>query len=311
MSAIAGQVLPASRGAQPKTSMTPIVFASAIGTVIEWYDFLIYGTAAALVFNTLFFPKLDPLTGTLASLATFAVGFFARPIGSVIFGHLGDRHGRKNSLMITMVVMAVGTCIIGLLPTYDQIGIWAPILLVAVRVLQGIGIGGEWGGASVMVLEHASPNRRGLYGSLVQVGFPLGLVASYGAFALATSVIPPEHFMVWGWRIPFLLSIVLLAVGWYIRARLPETRPFEELKARGGISKNPFLEAIAKDPKNILIALGLKLSEVSWVYILTVFVVVYGASTLGIPKQVLLNAVFVAAALELLTIPLFGWLSDL
>jgi MFS transporter, MHS family, shikimate and dehydroshikimate transport protein len=310
MSAIAEQVLPGRNSSQSKTRMVPVIFASSFGTVIEWYDFLIYGTAAALVFNTLFFPKLDPVTGTLASLGTFAVGFFARPIGSVIFGHFGDRLGRKTSLMITMVVMAVGTCIVGLLPTYNQIGIWAPILLVVVRIVQGIGLGGEWGGASVMVLEHAPSNRRGLYGSLVQVGFPLGLVASYGAFALATRIIPPEQFMVWGWRIPFILSIVLLAVGWYVRARLPETPLFEDMKKRNDIARNPFFEAIVKHPKNVLIALALKISEVSWVYILTVFVVVYGTSKLGIPRQVLLNAVFIAAALELITMPFFGWLSD-
>lgn len=291
--------------------MAPVVLASTIGTVIEWYDFLIYGTAAALVFNTLFFPKLDPLTGTLASLGTFAVGFFARPFGSIIFGHYGDRIGRKTSLMVTMLVMAVGTCAVGLLPTYNQIGIWAPILLVLVRFIQGIGLGGEWGGASVMVLEHAPAGRRGLYGSLVQVGFPLGLVTSYGAFAIATAVMPKEAFLAWGWRVPFLLSVVLLGLGWYVRARLPETPAFEDIKRRGDISKSPFVETILHNPRRVLVAFGLKLSEVSWVYILTVFVVVYGATKLGMSRELLLNAVFVAATIELVTIPFFGWLSDI
>jgi len=304
-------VAPNGGATQAQASMAPVVLASSIGTVIEWYDFLIYGTAAALVFNTLFFPKLDPLTGTLASLATFAVGFFARPIGGVLFGHFGDRIGRKTSLMITMIVMALGTAAVGVLPTYAQIGIWAPILLVVVRIIQGIGLGGEWGGASLMVLEHSPSHRRGLYGSLVQVGFPLGMVTSYGVFALVTRTMPQAAFLAWGWRIPFLVSIALLAVGWYVRSRLPETPLFEEFKRRGDIARNPFLEVIFKDTKNFMVALGLKLSEVSWVYILTVFVVVYGTSKLGISRELLLEAVTVAAALELITIPLFGWLSDL
>ena len=172
--------------ARREKSMAPVVFAGSVGTIIEWYDFLIYGTAAALVFGNLFFPKFDPLTGTLASLGTFAVGFFARPLGGILFGHFGDRIGRKTMLMITMAVMALGTFAIGLLPTYESIGIWAPILLVTLRIIQGIGLGGEWGGASLMVLEHAPAHRRGFFGSLVQIGFPLGLVASSGAFAAAT-----------------------------------------------------------------------------------------------------------------------------
>ena len=290
--------------------MASIVFASSIGTIVEWYDFLIYGTAAALVFNTLFFPNIDPMTGTLASLATYAVGFFARPIGGVLFGHFGDRIGRKTMLMITMTVMALGTFAVGLLPTYSQIGIWAPILLVTLRVIQGIALGGEWGGASLMVLEHAPSHRRGMYGALVQVGFPLGLVTSYGVFALTSAMISPADFISWGWRIPFLVSIALLAVGWYVRVRVPETPVFEDSKRRGDIAQNPFLETIVKNPKSFLIAVGLKISEVSWVYILTIFMVVYGTTKLGLPRQLLLNAIFMAALVEVITIPLFGWLSD-
>ena len=271
----------------------------------------IYGTAAALVFNTLFFPTIDPLTGTLASLGTYAVGFFARPVGGLLFGHFGDRMGRKVMLMMTMTLMALGTFAVGLLPTYDQIGILAPILLVSLRLLQGIGLGGEWGGASLMVLEHAPPGRRGIFGSLVQVGFPLGLVTSYGVFALATSMISQLEFVSWGWRIPFLLSIVLLGIGWFVRARLPETPLFEEIKRRREIAKNPFLEMILKNPKSFLIAVGLKISEVSWVYILTIFVVVYATSKLDLQRQLLLNAIFIAALVEVITIPLFGWLSDM
>jgi MFS transporter, MHS family, shikimate and dehydroshikimate transport protein len=305
------EVGPKSDSPHTQTAMAPIVFASSIGTIIEWYDFLIYGTAAALVFNTLFFPKLDPVSGMLASLGTYAVGFFARPVGGILFGHFGDRIGRKTSLMLTMLVMAVGTFAVGLLPTYNQIGIWAPILLVALRLIQGIGLGGEWGGASLMVLEHAPSRRRGLCGSLVQVGFPLGLVTSYGVFTLVTSMMPQTDFLAWGWRIPFLLSIVLLGVGWYVRARLPETPLFEDIKRRGAIAASPFFEMIFKNPRSFLIAVGLKISEVSWVYILTVFVVIYGTTTLQLPRQLLLNAVFLAALVEVITIPLFGWLADL
>ena len=299
------------RGAQKPTAMAPIVVAGSIGTVIEWYDFLIYGTAAALVFNTLFFPKLDPLAGTLASLATYAVGFFARPVGGILFGHFGDRIGRKTSLIITMLVMALGTFAVGLLPTYNQIGIWAPATLVILRLVQGLALGGEWGGASLMVIEHAPSHRRGLFGSLVQLGFPLGLVTSYGVFTLATSAIAPDAFLIWGWRIPFLLSVVLLVVGWFVRSRLPETPVFEDIRRRGEIAANPISETIFGNWKNLVIAVGLKISEVSWVYILTVFVVIYGTTTLNLPKQLLLNAIFIASLIELITIPLFGLLADL
>jgi MHS family shikimate/dehydroshikimate transporter-like MFS transporter len=300
---------PKTYGAKNAT-MASVVFAGSIGTIIEWYDFLIYGTAAALVFNTLFFPNVDPLTGTLASLGTYAAGFFARPIGGVLFGHFGDRVGRKAMLMITMLVMALGTFAVGLLPTYHQIGIWAPILLVTLRIIQGIGLGGEWGGASLMVLEHAPADRRGFFGSLVQVGFPLGLVTSSGAFMLAT-MMPESSFMAWGWRVPFLLSIVLLAVGWFVRTRVPESPLFEDIKRRGDVVRSPFFEAIVRNPRSFLVAIGLKISEVSWVYILTIFAVMYGTTKLGLSKQLLLNAIVIAALVEVITIPLFGWLSDI
>jgi MHS family shikimate/dehydroshikimate transporter-like MFS transporter len=207
--------------------------------------------------------------------------------------------------------MGVATTLIGLLPGYATAGAFAPFALAALRVLQGVGLGGEWGGASLMVLEHAPSHRRGFYGSLVQVGFPLGLVTSYGVFALATSMIPEAAFISWGWRVPFLMSIVLLGVGWYVRARVPESPLFEDIKRRHDIVRNPFFEATVKNYRSFLVAVGLKISEVSWVYILTVFVVVYGTTKLGLPRQLLLNAVFIAALVEVITIPLFGWLSDI
>lgn len=222
--------------AKETSSIGAIACAGSIGTIIEWYDFLIYGTAAALVFNHLFFPSFDPLTGTLAALATYAVGFVARPLGGALFGHFGDRLGRRSMLMLTLLTMGAGTFLIGLLPGYDKIGIAAPILLVVLRVIQGIGLGGEWGGASLMVIEHAPAHRRGLYGSLVQVGFPLGLVASSGVFALVT-MMPDAQFKAWGWRIPFLVSIILVALGAFIRSRVPETPVFQSAKARGKMAK--------------------------------------------------------------------------
>jgi MFS transporter, MHS family, shikimate and dehydroshikimate transport protein len=211
--------------------------------------------------------------------------------------------------MLTMLVMGLGTFLVGLLPTYSQIGILAPILLIVLRFIQGLALGGEWGGASLMVLEHAPAEKRGFYGSLVQVGFPLGLVTSSGVFALVTAM-PEAKFLAWGWRIPFLISILLIAVGAFVRARIPETPVFEDLKARKDISPNPFVEAVFRNPRSFLVALGLKLSEVSWVYMLTVFVVVYATTKLGLPRTLMLDAVFWAALIEVISIPLFGYLSD-
>jgi MFS transporter, MHS family, shikimate and dehydroshikimate transport protein len=289
--------------------MSAIVIASGIGTVIEWYDFLIYATAAALVFNKLFFPSFDPFVGTLASLGSYAVGFLARPLGGALFGHFGDRIGRKSMLILTMFIMGLGTFLIGLLPTYATIGIWAPVLLITLRLVQGIGLGGEWGGAALLVLEHAPADKRGFYGSLVQVGFPLGLVLSSLAFAVA-SKLPEADFLSWGWRVPFLLSAILFVIGAFIRSRVTETPVFEKLKARDGLSANPVADAVFKHPKVFLSAVGLKISEVSWVYILTVFIVVYATTKLALPKPMILDGILYAALIELITIPFFGWLSD-
>jgi MHS family shikimate/dehydroshikimate transporter-like MFS transporter len=292
-----------------RTKINSIVFASCLGTIIEWYDFLIYATAAALVFNKAFFPTFDPLAGTLAALGSYAVGFVARPLGGALFGHFGDRLGRKSMLVLTLFIMGLSTFCIGLLPTYASIGVFAPILLILLRIIQGVGLGGEWGGASLMVLEHAPADQRGFYTSFVQIGFPIGLVLASLVFALVAKL-PDADFAAYGWRIPFLISIVLLAIGTFVRSRVPETPVFEELKMRDGLSGNPVGEAVAKNTKTFLIAVGLKLSEVSWVYMLTVFVVVYATTKLGLPKPVMLDAVMYAALLELVSLPLFGWLSD-
>src|SRR3977135_2558577 len=280
------------------SKMRSIVFASSVGTIIEWYDFLIYATAAALVFNKAFFPTIDPLAGTLAALGTYAVGFLARPLGGALFGHFGDRLGRKSMLVLTLFIMGLSTFCIGLLPTDVSIGVFAPILLILLRIVQGIGLGGEWGGASLMVLEHAPADRRGFYTSFVQIGFPVGLVLATSVFALVSKM-PDADFAAYGWRIPFLVSIVLLAVGTFVRSRVPETPVFEALRMRDGLSKNPVAEAVGQNTRTFLIAVGLKLSEVSWVYMLTVFVVVYATTKLGLPKSLMLDAVMYAALLEL------------
>ncbi|MGB9115207.1 MFS transporter [Bradyrhizobium sp.] len=292
-----------------RSKMNSIVFASCFGTIIEWYDFLIYATAAALVFNKAFFPTFDPLAGTLAALGSYAVGFLARPLGGALFGHFGDRLGRKSMLVLTLFIMGLSTFCIGLLPTYASIGVLAPILLILLRIIQGIGLGGEWGGASLMVLEHAPADRRGVYSSFVQIGFPIGLVLATLVFALVTKM-PEADFASYGWRIPFLISVVLLGVGTFVRSRVPETPVFEGLKMRDGLSRNPVGEAVGKNAKTFLVAVGLKLSEVSWVYMLTVFVVGYATTKLSLPKPMMLDAVMYAALLELVSLPLFGWLSD-
>lgn len=297
-------------GSHTPPSMKSVVFASTIGTVIEWYDFLIYGTAAALVFNKLFFPpNTDPLIGTIAAFGASAVGFFARPLGGALFGHFGDRLGRKSMLMLTMIIMGLGTFLIGCLPTYASIGIWAPVCLIALRIIQGIGLGGEWGGASLLVLEHAPSDRRGLFGSLVQVGFPLGLLLSSLSYA-SISAMPEADFLSWGWRIPFLLSVVLVIVGIFVRSRVSESPVFDRIKAENRLVKIPILDAVVKSPGAFLSAVGLKLSEVSWVYMLTVFVVFYATTKLGLPKRLILDAILYGAILELATIPFFGWVSD-
>lgn len=291
------------------SKINSVVFASSLGTIIEWYDFLIYATAAALVFNKAFFPTFDPLAGTLAALGTYAVGFLARPFGGALFGHFGDRLGRKSMLVLTMFIMGISTFCIGLLPTYTSIGVFAPILLILLRIIQGIGLGGEWGGASLMVLEHAPADRRGFYTSFVQVGFPVGLVLATLVFTLVAKL-PDADFAAYGWRIPFLVSIVLLAIGTFVRLQVPETPVFEAIRSSGRLSNNPVGEAVGKSGKTFLIAVGLKISEVSWVYMLTVFAVVYATTKLGLSKSMMLDAVMYAALLELISLPFFGWLSD-
>jgi MHS family shikimate/dehydroshikimate transporter-like MFS transporter len=299
----------ASGNGEKNFSMRTVVAASAIGTTIEWYDFLIYSTAASLVFNKLFFPTNDPLTGRLLAIATIGIGFFVRPLGAMVLSHFGDRVGRKSMLILTLVTMGVGTMLIGLLPTYETIGVAAPILLVACRVAQGIAVGGEWSGAVLMVIEHSPPNRRGFYGSIVQIGFPLGLAIGTASF-FALAKLDDAQFMSWGWRLPFLGSAVLVAVGTFIRLRTEETPDFRRTVREGHIARFPVLDTIRRHPKDLSIGLGARITEVSWVYVITIFGLSYAVTNMALPRSLVLGAIAVGAAGELITIPVFGALSD-
>ena len=294
----------------PHTSSIRLVaVASFIGTTIEWYDFFLYGTAAALVFNRLFFPTFDPLMGTLAAFGTYAVGFFARPVGGIVIGHYGDKIGRKSMLVLTLVIMGVATFLIGLLPTYEQIGPWAAAGLVVLRVAQGFGVGGEWGGAVLMAVEHAPPGMRGFYGSWPQVGVPMGLVLSTAVFT-AFSWLPEEQFLAWGWRIPFLLSALLVVVGLVIRVRILETPAFTKVKEAAREARQPIVEVLTTYPKQVLLAMGARFAENGAFYIYSVFVLTYATQQVKMSQQVVLTGMLIGASLELLAIPFFGWLSD-
>jgi metabolite-proton symporter len=287
-----------------------VVVASFIGTTIEWYDFFLYGTAAALVFNRLFFPTLDPLAGTLSAYGTFAVGFVARPLGGAVFGHFGDRIGRKQMLVWSLSIMGVATALIGLTPTYAQIGIWSPILLVVLRFVQGFGVGGEWGGAVLLAVEHSGGERRGFHGSWPQMGVPGGLLLSTGVFAVFSSWLPEPAFLAWGWRIPFLISVLLVAVGLFVRLRVLESPSFEKVKEARRESRTPLLDVFRDHPREVLIGMGMRFAQNVIFYIYTVFVLSYGEKTLGYPRSVMLRGVMIASFLGLFAIPLWSHLSD-
>ena len=290
-------------------SIRLVAVASMIGTTIEWYDFFLYGTAAALVFNKLFFPTFDPLAGTLAAFGTYTVGFVARPIGGIVIGHYGDRIGRKSMLVLTLVIMGVATFGIGLLPTYARIGPWAGVALVILRLAQGFGVGGEWGGAVLMAVEHAPARSRGFYGSWPQIGVPAGLLLSTAVFAWFARL-PEDQFLSWGWRVPFLLSIVLVGIGLIIRLRILETPAFERLKAARTEARLPVVELLRTQRKEVLLAMGARLAENGAFYIYSVFSLVYGTQKVGMNRQVILNAVLLGSACGVFAIPFFGALSD-
>jgi MFS family permease len=290
-------------------SLRRIVIASVAGNALEWYDFFLYSTAAALVFGELLFPKgTDPLVGTLAAFAGFAVGFAARPFGGVLFGHIGDRYGRKGALVWTLSIMGGATFLIGLLPTYAQAGLWAPALLVVLRVLQGIASGGEWGGGVLMISESAPAGKRGYYASWSQIGVGGGFVLSAAVFFLV-QMLPREAFMSFGWRIPFLLSIFIFGIGVYIRSKLPESAEFARTEAAGKKAHMPVLEVIRRHPKEVLMAMGLRVAENGGSYIFLAFSLVYG-KFIGVPGQIMLAGVMVSMTVELFTMLLWGTLSD-
>jgi MHS family shikimate/dehydroshikimate transporter-like MFS transporter len=295
--------------APESSSVRLVAVASFIGTTIEWYDFFLYGTAAALVFNRLFFPTFDPLMGTLAAFGTYAVGFFARPFGGIVIGHYGDKIGRKSMLVLTLVIMGVATFLIGLLPTYQQIGPWAAGGLILLRVAQGFGVGGEWGGAVLMAVEHAPPGRRGYYGSWPQIGVPAGLVLSTAVFTVF-SWLPEAQFLSWGWRVPFLLSALLVIVGLLIRVRILETPAFTRIKEEAREARQPIVEVLTTYPRQVLLAVGARFAENGAFYIYSVFVLTYATQQVKMAQQVVLNGILIGAGIELLAIPFFGALSD-
>jgi metabolite-proton symporter len=301
---------PHAATAPPPSSVRRVIVASLIGTSLEWYDFLIYGTAAALVFNKLFFPSFEPLMGTLLAFATYAVGFVARPVGGVVFGHYGDKLGRKNVLVVTLLLMGSATFAIGVMPTHATIGVWAPILLVTLRFLQGLGLGGEWGGAVLMTLESGDPKRRGLNASWPQVGVPIGLLLANGALSLTEALTSRAAFESWGWRVPFLLSGVLVFVGLWIRLTIAESPLFREVEASGSKSRAPIVDVLRLYPKRVLLALGARVGVDVAFYSFVLFITTYVATYLKLPRSYALNAVLIAAACQILLIPWFGALSD-
>lgn len=294
-----------------QSSSTPrlVAFASSVGTVIEWYDYFIYGTAAALVFNELFFPAASSAAGTMAAFATFTVGFIARPFGGAVFGHFGDRIGRKGMLILTLLIMGLGTGVVGLMPTYATIGVAAPLLLTVLRILQGIGLGGEWGGAVLMTVESAPQRSRGLYGALPQAGVPVGLILATGIFALISQLPEPALFA-WGWRIPFLVSFILVGVGMILRFKVVESPVFDEMNTAEGTHRMPLVHTVRHEWKNLLRGIGLRYCENGSFYVYTTFILVYGTVHASWTRQEILLGVMIAAVVTLFTIPFFGWLSD-
>lgn len=292
-----------------RKSIRQVAFASFVGTAVEWYDFFIYGTAAALVFPRLFFPRFDPLAGTLASFATFGVGFLARPVGGAVFGHFGDRIGRKSMLVTTLLLMGGATFLIGLLPTFERIGVIAPILLVTLRFVQGFAVGGEWGGAILMAFEHAPEQDRTFYASWPQLGVPAGLVLSTGVFA-AFSLLPETQFLAWGWRVAFLLSVALIVVGLVIRLRVAESPVFSRIKERRVESKAPLLEVLRDHRLALVLAIGVVLVSISGFYIVTIFSLSYLTKQLGVSRSVALVGNVLFSVSEAVSILIFARLAD-
>lgn len=286
-----------------------VLVASLVGSSIEWFDYFLYGTVAGLVFNKIFFPAEDPTVGLLLSYASFALAFFIRPLGGIIFSHIGDKIGRKRTLVLTLSLMGSATAAMGLLPTYETIGIMAPILLIALRLIQGIGLGGEWGGALLLAYEYAPENKKGLFGSIPQMGVTIGLLLGTLVMSLMT-LMPDDAFMVWGWRIPFILSAILVIFGLWIRKGIDETPEFKKVQEKGEVAKVPLFETMRTHWREVLIAIGGKVVETAPFYIFGTFIVSYATNNLGFDSTSPLNAVTIATIITTLLIPIMGRLSD-
>ena len=286
-----------------------VLIASLTGSAIEWFDYFLYGTAAALVFNKIFFPMVDPVIGLILSYLSFSLTFFIRPIGGVLFAHIGDRIGRKKTLVLTLSLMGGATVMIGLLPTYEMIGLWAPVLLILMRIIQGMGIGGEWGGALLLAYEYAPEKRKGFFGSIPQAGVTIGMLMATFIVSLMT-LFSEADFLSWGWRIPFLLSSVLVLLGLWIRKDIDETPDFQKVKASGQVAKAPLRDTLKHHWREVLIAAGLKVVETAPFYIFSTFVVSYATTTLTYQKSQALEAVTLGALVATVMIPLMGLLSD-
>jgi metabolite-proton symporter len=300
-----------AQGTSARSQRIKAAVASTVGTTIEWYDFFLYGTAAALIFPSVFFPDSSPLAGTLLAFSTQFVGFAARPIGAAIFGHYGDRLGRKGALITTLSLMGAATALMGVLPGYATIGVAAPILLTLLRILQGIGVGGEWGGSVLMSMEWGRRKRHGFMASLPQLGVPIGLLLSTAAVRIVSGAGGEHFFETWGWRIPFLLSVVLIAIGLYVRLSVLETPHFRRMREQKAVVKAPVWEVIKTQPRAIITSAFVRMAEQAPFYLFITFVLTYGTEALALERDDLLNNVLVAAALGFITVPLFGYLSDL
>ncbi|GAA3458766.1 MFS transporter [Saccharothrix longispora] len=298
----------------PKPGFAKVVIGSLVGTTVEWYDFFLYGSAAALVFNKLFFPSADPLVGTLLAFTTYAIGFLARPLGGLVFGHYGDKLGRKKLLVLSLLLMGAATFAMGLLPTYATIGVAAPLLLTLLRLVQGFALGGEWGGAVLIVSEHGSAARRGFWASWPQAGAPMGNLLATAVLAVLAAVQSDEAFLSWGWRVPFLLSGVLVLIGLWIRLSVEESPVFLEAQRRAEATrqpeKAPIVSVVRHHWREVLIAMGARMAENVSYYVITAFILVYITTELEMPRSAGLNAVLIASFAHLVTIPLWGALSD-
>ncbi|KEY57475.1 shikimate transporter [Serratia sp. DD3] len=309
----------------PKNSQTPsttppqrrarrAAWGSFVGAVVDWYDFLLYGIVAALVFNTEFFPQVSPTMGTLAAFGTFGVGFLFRPLGGMVFGHFGDKLGRKRMLMITVWMMGCSTALIGLLPSFDSIGWWAPTLLVLLRAIQGFAVGGEWGGAALLAVESAPKGKKAFYSSGVQIGFGVGLLLATGSVSLVSHVTSNEQFISWGWRLPFIFSLLLVAVAWWIRNGMDESQEFEANKAlqerADKIRKFPIFEALRQNPKAFLLIIAMRFGELLTMYIVTAFAINYSTAHLGLSRDIFLNIGLLVGAISCISIPCFAYLAD-